>query len=230
MQKLIQITSGRGPAECTRVVARVLQIFMNEAKQHSLIVDVLQHLSGDQAGSIETVLLSIDGDKTDTFVRSWLGTVQWVGESDIRKKHKRKNWYIGVYEIDQSQSIDIKLSDISYQTMRSSGAGGQHVNKVNSAVRATHIPTGLQVVAMDTRSQHQNKLLAYDRLIQKLKSTEVKQWKEIELKTWTNKINIERGNPTRVFKGSDFKKNIVDKSFKPDRLKAKNDLKAGKYE
>ncbi|MBK7808882.1 MAG: peptide chain release factor H [Saprospiraceae bacterium] len=225
MQKLIQITSGRGPAECTRVVARVLQILIDEARNLGLDVQVLQKIAGDENGTVETVLLSIEGDQTLSFVASWIGTIQWIGESEIRKDHKRKNWYIGIFEVESAENLEVKDTDISYQAMRSSGAGGQHVNKVSSAIRATHLPTGIQVVAMDSRSQHQNKKLAYERLLVKIREKHFESLKTNELTQWKNQMQIERGNPVRTFVGSDFKKMKVEKGYKSQRLSSKNDLK-----
>jgi peptide chain release factor len=225
MQKLIQITSGRGPAECTRVVARVLQILLDEARNLGLLdVQVLQKIAGDENGSVETVLLSIEGDQTLSFVASWIGTIQWIGESEIRKDHKRKNWYIGIFEVESAENVEVKDTDISYQAMRSSGAGGQHVNKVSSAIRATHLPTGIQVVTMDSRSQHQNKKLAYERLLVKIREKHLASLKTNELTQWKNQMQIERGNPIRTFRGSDFKKMKVEKGYKSQRLSLKNDL------
>lgn len=226
MQKLIQITSGRGPAECTRVVARVLQILLDEARNLGLQdVQVLQKIAGDENGSVETVLLSIEGDQTLSFVASWIGTIQWIGESEIRKDHKRKNWYIGIFEVESAENVEVKDTDISYQAMRSSGAGGQHVNKVSSAIRATHLTTGIQVVAMDSRSQYQNKKLAYERLLVKIREKHLESLKTNELSQWKNQMQIERGNPIRTFRDSDFKKMKVEKGYKSQRLSLKNDLK-----
>ncbi|HJS01239.1 MAG TPA: peptide chain release factor-like protein, partial [Flavobacterium sp.] len=101
----------------------------------------------------------------------------------------------------------------------------QHVNKVSSAIRATHIPTGIAVVSMDSRSQHQNKKLATERLKQKIEENNLNQFKNQEQNTWTNQMQIERGNPVRVFQGSDFKKQKVDKNYKKERLKYKNELR-----
>jgi peptide chain release factor len=226
MQKLIQITSGRGPAECTRVVARVLQILMDESRSLGLDVQVLQKIAGEENGTVDTALLSVEGEQALSFVDSWIGTIQWIGESEIRKDHKRKNWYIGIFEVESATEIlRVKTRDISYQAMRSSGAGGQHVNKVSSAIRATHLPTGIQVVAMDSRSQHQNKKLAYERLLVKIREKHLEALKTNELSQWKNQMQIERGNPVRVFRGSDFKKMKVEKGYKSQRLSLKNNLK-----
>jgi peptide chain release factor len=225
MQQLIQITSGRGPVECTRVVARVLQILLDEARSQGLDVQVLQKIAGDENGTVETALISIEGKQTIGFVTSWIGSIQWIGESEIRKDHKRKNWFIGVFEVESAENVEVKDTDISYQAMRSSGAGGQHVNKVSSAIRATHHPTGLQVVAMDSRSQHQNKKLAYERLLEKIREKHLESLKTNELIQWKNQMQIERGNPVRTFRGSDFKKMKVEKGYKSQRLNLKNELK-----
>ncbi|CAG0906289.1 unnamed protein product, partial [Darwinula stevensoni] len=149
----------------------------------------------DENGSVETALLSIDGEQTLSFVASWIGTIQWIGESEIRKDHKRKNWFIGIFVVESADNVEVKDTDISYQAMRSSGAGGQHVNKVSSAIRATHLTTGIQVVAMDSRSQHQNKKLAYERLLVKIREKHLESLKTNELTQWKNQMQIERGNP-----------------------------------
>ncbi|NHN25031.1 peptide chain release factor H [Flavobacterium jejuense] len=223
--RLIQITSGRGPAECTWVVAQVLKKVLEEANELQLKATVLQRESGSENGTVETAIIQIEGKKANEFVTSWLGTIQWIGKSTFRKFHQRKNWFIGIFEIKQSNETKFHEKDVQYQAMRSSGAGGQHVNKVSSAIRATHVPTGIAVVAMDSRSQHQNKKLATERLKQKIEANNLNQFKNQEQNTWNNQMQIERGNPIRVFQGSDFKKQKVDKSYKKERLKYKNELR-----
>jgi peptide chain release factor len=128
--------------------------------------------------------------------------------------HKRKNWFIGIFEMDALSETLISEKDIQYQAMRSSGAGGQHVNKVSSAIRATHTPSGLSTVAMDSRSQHQNKKLATERLLEKLKVFELEMIKKQVNTQWENQLNVGRGNPTRTFTGSDFKNQKIVKSYK----------------
>ncbi len=225
MEKILQITAGKGPAECTWVVAQVLKIMLTEAKNEGLEAAVLHKEEGTENGTIETVFVSIKGKNTDVFINSWRGTVQWIGQSQFRKLHKRKNWFIGVFEIEKSKNQTINETDIQYQAMRSSGAGGQHVNKVSSAIRATHVPTGISVVAMDARSQHQNKKIATERLIEKLNQAQTATLKN-ELKTqWQNQTEVQRGNPTRTFTGSNFKKETTKNPIKKDRQQAKNELK-----
>lgn len=224
MERIIQITAGRGPAECTWVAAQVLKKVLEEAQDQQLDVVLLQRETGEENGTVETASIAVKGKNADSFVNSWVGTIQWIGQSQFRKMHKRKNWFIGIFEIEPQKNVSVSENDIQYQAMRSSGAGGQHVNKVSSAIRATHIPTGIAVVAMDSRSQHQNKKLATERLLKKLEDEKLTQLKNHVGKQWENQLNIQRGNPIRVFTGSDFKKNKIEKTYKATRQKLKNDL------
>ena len=225
MEKIIQITAGRGPAECTWVVAQVLKKVLEEAQEKGLETTLLLREVGQENGTVETATIAVKGQNGTAFINSWVGTIQWIGQSQFRKMHKRKNWFIGIFEIEPQKNASISENDIQYQAMRSSGAGGQHVNKVSSAIRATHVPTGIAVVSMDSRSQHQNKKLATERLLKKLEDETLQQLKNHVGKQWENQLNIERGNPVRVFTGSDFKKNKVEKSYKETRQKLKNDLR-----
>jgi len=225
MERIIQITAGRGPAECTWVVAQVLKKVLDEAQEQGLEATLLQREVGQENGTVETATIAVKGSNAEKFANSWIGTIQWIGQSQFRKMHKRKNWFIGIFEIEAQKNASISENDIQYQAMRSSGAGGQHVNKVSSAIRATHIPTGIAVVSMDSRSQHQNKKLATERLLKKLEGETLQQLKNHVGKQWENQLNIQRGNPVRVFSGSDFKKNKVEKSYKGTRQQLKTDLR-----
>ncbi len=229
MEKIIQITSGRGPAECTWVVAQVLKKVLQEAEALQLKVTVLQHEAGQENGTVASARVQITGNEADEFVASWAGTIQWIGKSTFRKFHKRSNWFIGIFDVNAIQSRAFSEKDIQYQAMRSSGAGGQHVNKVNSAIRATHVPTGISVVSMDSRSQHQNKKLATERLLLKLNDAQLNLLKQQFQSQWTNQLAVERSNPIRTFEGSDFKKLKVEKKFKAVRRQLKKELKNEKY-
>ncbi|MCA1919935.1 peptide chain release factor H [Flavobacterium piscis] len=225
MEKIIQITAGRGPAECTWVVAQVLKKVLDEAQEQGLEATLLQREVGQENGTVETATIAVKGKDAVAFADSWIGTIQWIGQSQFRKMHKRKNWFIGIFEIEPRKKASVSENDIQYQAMRSSGAGGQHVNKVSSAIRATHIPTGIAVVSMDSRSQHQNKKLATERLLKKLEEETLQQLKNHVGKQWENQLNIQRGNPVRIFTGSDFKKNKEEKSYKGIRQQLKTDLR-----
>lgn len=229
MKKIIQITAGRGPAECSWVVAQVLKKVLQEASQQNLIATVLQHQAGQENGTVESALIKVEGASVNEFVTSWIGTIQWIGKSTLRKFHERKNWFIGVFEVEQSTEILFHEKDVHYQAMRSSGAGGQHVNKVSSAIRATHLSTGIAVVSMDSRSQHQNKKLATERLMQKLTQNNAAQLKNQFQNTWMNQTQVERGNPIRTFEGPDFKKEKIINNSRIDRRQSKRNLKNEDY-
>ena len=122
-------------------------------------------------------------------------------KNPYRPFHKRKRWFVGVAFIEPIKNDVIKDRDIRYETMRASGPGGQNVNKVETAVRATYVPTGLSVVASDNRSQTLNKKLAYERLLAKLSAIEDEKHSEQERAVWMNHNLLERGNAVQTFKG-----------------------------
>lgn len=224
-QKIIQITAGRGPAECCWVVAQVLKYFLKEIQYSGISYTIIQRVKGIENGTIQSVTVQLEGKEVSHILDSWLGTIQWIGTSTFRKYHKRKNWFIGMYELDPVYLKPIAETEITFQTMRSSGPGGQNVNKVNSAVRAIHQSTGINVVVMDSRSQHQNRKIAIERLKEKVLDVQLEKLKQSLSDQWENHLNVERGNPIRVFKGTDFKKDKKIKGFKNQRNQLKQDLK-----
>ncbi|MGG5506225.1 MULTISPECIES: peptide chain release factor H [unclassified Myroides] len=205
MKRIIQITSGRGPAECSFAVTRIAAIVVKEANQQQLTATYQERASCDS----DSIFIAINGEderKLAVFLQSWLGSIQWICPSPFRPKHKRKNWFIGIFQSEEPKKRkSLAEQDLSYQAIRSSGAGGQHVNKVSSAVRVTHLPTGLQVTAMDSRSQHQNKKVARARLEEKIEQFNESAKEQQERNTWLNQMQIARGNPIRVFVGPHFK-------------------------
>jgi peptide chain release factor len=174
---------------------------------------------------LQSVSIQLKGKNLSTFLSRWTGTIQWIGVSKFRPQHKRKNWFVGLYEIEQTQQFQILEKDIIYQATRSSGPGGQHVNKVSSAIRAIYKPTKTQVLVMDSRSQHQNKKIAKVRLQEKVSAVQLEALQSSIKNQWANHLNIERGNPIQVFKGSDFKKKTVVKTYKKQRNTLKNELR-----
>src|SRR5688500_10862332 len=101
MDKLIiQITSGRGPVECCRVVAKVEEKMMANARKMGIDIEVLEHKKGDLAGTLLSATLLAKGTDLDAFIWEWRGTIQWIAQSPYRKFHKRKNWFVGVAIFD----------------------------------------------------------------------------------------------------------------------------------
>ena len=225
--KTIQITAGNGPTECAWVVAKVLKVLLKEAVSEKLNYTIIDQEKGSENGTVRSVTVQIAGDnkQVDKFLKEWMGTIQWIGQSKYRKFHKRKNWFIGIFGMEDRTEIELKNHEIKYQSIRSSGPGGQHVNKVSSAIRAIHEPTGIQVVVMDTRSQHQNKKLAKQRLQLKVTKQNLEGLKASIKDQWENHQELERGNPIKIFVGTDFKEKRIKKNYKSKRQQLKSDLR-----
>lgn len=202
----LQVTSARGPAECCWVAAKVALRIISEANEYELKAGLLEAAPGEMPETIKSALLYIEGENSiPDFISRWKGTVQWIGKSMFRPNHKRKNWFVGVNVFEPLSQNKWKSNEIKTECMRSSGPGGQHVNKVESAVRVTHIPSGLTAIAREERSQHLNKKLAMVRLEDMLREKEEKAKKNYEQKRWNRHNTLERGNAVRVFEGMSFK-------------------------
>lgn len=225
MEKLIQITSGRGPLECQWVVAKVLKVFLEEAKDNTIDYEIIHRENGDENLTLKSVTILLKAKNLNDFLKNWVGSICWTGKSTFRKLHKRSNWFIGVFELEGLEKINFNEKDIQFQTTRSQGSGGQNVNKVETAVRATHLPTGQSVFVQDSRSQLENKKLSITRLKEKVMGIHIQQLEKRMQETWNNHLQVQRGNPIRTFSGTDFKKNYQEKSFKKQRNVLKNELK-----
>ncbi|HHC80804.1 MAG TPA: peptide chain release factor H [Flavobacteriia bacterium] len=223
--KIIVFTAGKGPVECSWVVAKTLRIFLKQVLATKIQYKILHRELGSENGTIQSVSIQLEGLEIADFLSHWLGTIQWIGTSTYRKHHKRKNWFIGCYEIESTAALQIDAKDVRFQAMRSSGPGGQHANKVSSAIRAIHQPTGIQVVVMKSRSQHQNKKNALLLLRKKVASYNDAQADVLVKKQWQQQLQLERGNAVQVFRGSDFKQKKQKKTYKRKRAQLKNDLR-----
>ncbi|CAL2108029.1 peptide chain release factor [Tenacibaculum sp. 190524A02b] len=223
--KIIQLTAGRGPAECTWVVAKVLKTFIEKLIENNIAYTILQKENGVENGTVQSVTLQLKGKELTPFLKEWLGTIQWIGKSAFRKYHKRSNWFIGCFELPLIKEQTIQEKDIEFQAIRSSGSGGQHVNKVSSAIRAKHVPTGIQVLVSESRSQHQNKKIAIQRLKEQVANHNIIQLQNSVKQEWENHLNLQRGNPIKIFTGTDFKVQKKKKNYKSKRSQLKNDLR-----
>ncbi len=198
------VTSGSGPAECQQAVVGVLDVMREEAELLAVDFDA----NGERTKhGYKSAVAVISGADADAFAKNWRGTIQWRAQSNLRPTHKRANWFIGVFDLPASVRTPerIRASDVTFDTFRAGGPGGQHQNTTDSAVRATHGPTGLKAVAREERSQHRNKALALERL-QHLMAAQAAA-DEAAQKANRNELHhaFERGNPVRCFKGRDFR-------------------------
>ncbi|HTI92774.1 MAG TPA: peptide chain release factor H [Puia sp.] len=196
---IIQITAGRGPVECCRVVARIQEKMMEQARKEGLNMTVLDNKKADLNGTLLSATLLANGAGLDKFIREWKGTIQWISPSPYRKFHKRKNWFAGVEIFEVQDQLTWSAKEVVFETCRASGPGGQNVNKVETAVRGTHLPSGIQVLAMDSRSQLQNKKLCLERLQEKVTVWQTSQLIIQQQARWQEHNSLERGNAIRTF-------------------------------
>jgi peptide chain release factor len=171
-----------------------------EAHKLGLTVEVFDSVQAESPGTLNSCKLKFKGNIPDAFISEWQGTVQWIAQSPYRSTHKRKNWFIGIEVLDNASKISWDKAEVSYETFRASGPGGQNVNKVESAVRIRHNGTGIQIQVMDSRSQLENKKIALRRLTQKIEDLQNKQSSQLLQNTWTEHNSLERGNPVRVIR------------------------------
>ena len=197
MKKYIHLTAGRGPVECARVVTLVARELLKDFPDAELIESEAHNTEPDCYMSLLFL-----AETNPAKEKEWQGTVLWQATANrFRPNHTRKNWYVGVDFMDRMELPEISDKDIVFEMMRSCGHGGQHVNKVETAVRATHVPTGLSVRCADERSQLQNKLKAKERLLLKLSHLHEGVKAAIRQGNWNKHDSLVRGNAVKKFSG-----------------------------
>ncbi|WOB81591.1 peptide chain release factor H [Providencia sp. PROV114] len=201
---LLQFSAAQGPEECCIAVEKALTRFLQEAKKYHIAYDVLESFPSKKG--LKSALVCLEGEDAEILAQSWCGTVQWQCQSPIRPRHKRKNWFLSVTRFSPIKPIE--ESGIEFEFTKAQGAGGQHVNKTSSAVRAKHVATGITVKVQSERSQHANKKLAKQLIQWKLDEYQSKQSNTLDKQRHQSHYQIERGNATMTFIGNEFKRLI----------------------
>lgn len=196
---ILQISAGQGPAECEIAVTKLFEAWQEEFGD----LELLSAKKGRVPGGCQSILFTSRRDLSQLE-----GTVLWICKSTVRPHHKRKNWYVDVSvipECETTEGAEAGNDEFRFETFRSGGKGGQHVNTTESGVRAIHVPTGVSAVSTDERSQYQNKRTAVRRVKAILSSMDQTQRCRQKNQAWQEHNRIVRGNPIRVYEGEQFK-------------------------
>lgn len=200
---ILHITTAKGPLECQLAAGKILGALLADLRTKGLQVETLERTPGAENGTILSATVQVKGLNIQPPVQTW---------------------FVGIYEVKTPEKLVWKEEELVYQSVRSSGSGGQHVNKVSSAIRAIHPPTGTMVFVQDSRSQLQNKKLARERMREKLEKVQLQKMIDTVNQQWSQHHELERGNPVRTFSGMDFKPKKEAKTFKKQRSQLKQEL------
>lgn len=197
----VEIHPGAGGTEAQDWAEMVLRMYSRWANSRNMKVDVIEHEDGDGAG-IKSATIKVKGHNAFGWLKTESGVHRLVRISPYDSSARRHTSFASVWvypQIDDSIEIEINESDCRVDTYRASGAGGQHVNKTDSAVRITHEPTGIVVQCQNDRSQHKNRSQAWDMLRARLYEKELQEREEAAQAEADNKSEIGWGHQIRSY-------------------------------
>ena len=197
----MEINSGAGGTESNDWAGILLRMYTRWATAHNMTVDVEEETGGEQAG-IKSVTLKISGENAYGWLKTEAGVHRLVRISPFDSNARRHTSFASVWVypvVDDTIVIDINPADVRTDTYRASGAGGQHINKTDSAVRLTHLPTGIAVACQAGRSQHANRDEAWKMLRARLYEMELQRREEAKAALEDSKTDIGWGHQIRSY-------------------------------
>jgi peptide chain release factor 2 len=197
----IEISAGAGGTEAQDWAQMLMRMYTRWAERHGYTVEITDVSEGEEAG-IKGAILEIKGEYAYGYLKSESGVHRLVRISPFDSQARRHTSFASVFiypVVDTDINIEIRDEDLRIDVYRASGAGGQHVNKTSSAVRITHLPTGLITASQQQRSQHKNKATALQMLKNKLYQRELQKQLDQKAKLDANKSDVSFGNQIRSY-------------------------------
>jgi peptide chain release factor 2 len=197
----IDIQAGAGGTEACDWAAMLLRQYLKYCERKDFKAEVMEETEGDVAG-IRSATIKVEGDYAFGHLRTETGVHRLVRKSPFDSAGGRHTSFASLFvypEVDDSIEVDINPADVRVDTFRASGAGGQHINKTDSAVRLTHIPTGIVVQCQNDRSQHRNRDEAWAMLRSRMYEHEMRKQREAQQKLEDTKTDVGWGHQIRSY-------------------------------